>query len=137
VLLQIAAFIGEKCGFELSGNQGFVQVIANSALADEDRFGARKTRSHSDDETVAVSAIRPVEGAESTRGAPGGGLIGRRQWDAVRRRMRPGRSPVQALARHAGLPLTITSRIPAACCFGDLKSAVSMTVSGSNSTRSA
>ena len=61
--------MGEKCGFELSGSQRFVQVIADSAFADEDRFGARKIRSHSDDETVAVSAIRPVERAESTRGS--------------------------------------------------------------------
>lgn len=61
--------MGEKCRFELSGNQRLVQVIAHTAPADEDRSGARKRRNHSDDETVAVSAVRPVERAENARGS--------------------------------------------------------------------
>jgi hypothetical protein len=53
----------------LSGNQRLVQVIAHTAPADEDRSGSRKRRNHSDDETVAVSAVRPVERAENARGS--------------------------------------------------------------------
>ena len=56
----------------------------------------------------------------------------------LRRISRPGASPVRPVApRKTGTPLVQTSSMPSLSCFGSSKVARSMTLCGSNSTRSA